>query len=48
MPRKILRDDQYARIEEMLPGKVTDVGREPTSMLPVLPKKRRSSDRGAD
>jgi transposase len=26
MPRKILRDDQYARIEGMLPGKVTDVG----------------------
>ena len=26
MPRKILRDDQYARIEEMLPGKATDVG----------------------
>lgn len=26
MPRKILRDDQYARIEEMLSGKATDVG----------------------
>lgn len=26
MPRKILRDDQYARIEAMLPGKATDVG----------------------
>ena len=26
MPRKILRDDQYARIEGMLPGKATDVG----------------------
>jgi hypothetical protein len=24
--RNILRDDQYARIEEMLPGKATDVG----------------------
>lgn len=26
MLRKILRDDQYARIEGMLPGKATDVG----------------------
>ncbi len=26
MPRKILRDDQYARIEAMLPGKASDVG----------------------
>ena len=26
MPRKILRDDQYTRIEAMLPGKATDVG----------------------
>lgn len=26
MPRKILRDDQYARIAGMLPGKATDVG----------------------
>lgn len=26
MPRKILRDDQYARIENMLPGKASDVG----------------------
>lgn len=26
MPRKVLRDDQYARIESMLPGKASDVG----------------------
>lgn len=26
MPRKILRDDQFARIESMLPGKASDVG----------------------
>ncbi len=26
MPRLILRDDQYERIESMLPGKATDVG----------------------
>ena len=26
MPRKILRDDQYSRIEGMLCGKATDVG----------------------
>lgn len=26
MPRKILRDDQWARIEQLLPGKVTDCG----------------------
>lgn len=26
MPRKILRDDQYVRIESMLPGKACDVG----------------------
>ena len=26
MPRKILRDDQYARIANMLSGKATDVG----------------------
>jgi transposase len=26
MPRKILRDDQYARIEAILPGKGSDAG----------------------
>lgn len=29
MPRKILRDDQHARIEGMLPGKATDGGSRP-------------------
>lgn len=26
MPRKMLRDDQWERIEQLLPGKVTDCG----------------------
>jgi hypothetical protein len=26
MPRKMLRDDQWQRIEQLLPGKATDQG----------------------